>query len=96
MKTVSEKQKRLVIIGATGMVGGDVLRYALDQSAVGHVTAIGRRTLGNSHPKLREIVHQDFAGYHVIVPYLRGYGTTRFCQRSVKTSHEGSNENQPL
>ena len=42
-------QKRLVIVGATGMVGGYALRYALDHPAVGRVTAIGRRKLGLSH-----------------------------------------------
>src|SRR4030095_7181180 len=30
-------QKRLVIVGATGMVGGYALRYALEQPAVGRV-----------------------------------------------------------
>jgi putative NADH-flavin reductase len=54
-------QKRLVIVGATGMVGGYALRYALDHPAVGQVTAIGRRKLGISHPKLNEVLHRDFA-----------------------------------
>jgi hypothetical protein len=40
-------QTRLVIIGATGMVGGYALRYALENAAVGSVTAIVRRKLGN-------------------------------------------------
>ena len=43
-------QKRLVIIGATGMVGGYALRYALEHPAVGGVTSIGRRKLGIAHP----------------------------------------------
>jgi len=34
-------QKRLVIVGATGMVGGYALRYALDHPGVGRVTVIG-------------------------------------------------------
>lgn len=49
---------RLVIVGATGMVGGGyALRHALDHPAVGHVTAIGRSKLGISHPKLDEVLH---------------------------------------
>jgi uncharacterized protein YbjT (DUF2867 family) len=52
---------RVVIVGATGMVGGYALRYALDHPAVGRVTSIGRRKLGLSHPKLVEVLHQDFA-----------------------------------
>jgi N-acetyl-gamma-glutamylphosphate reductase len=54
-------QKRLVIVGATGMVGGYALRYALAHPSVGLVTSIGRRRVGISHPKLKEVMHQDFA-----------------------------------
>ena len=41
--TVTENQKRLVVVGATGMVGGEALRYALDHPAVGDATPIGRK-----------------------------------------------------
>jgi hypothetical protein len=54
-------QERLVIVGATGMVGGYALRYALENPAVASVTAIGRKTVGISHPKLKEVLHRDFA-----------------------------------
>jgi hypothetical protein len=53
--------KRLVIVGATGMVGGYALRYALDHARVGGVTAVGRKPTGITHPKLKEVLHQDFA-----------------------------------
>jgi hypothetical protein len=42
-------RQRLVIVGATGMVGGYALRYALDNPGVGRVIAIGRRKLSLSH-----------------------------------------------
>jgi uncharacterized protein YbjT (DUF2867 family) len=54
-------QSRLVIVGATGMVGGYALRYALEHPTVARVTAISRRTLGMSHPKLKEVLHQNFS-----------------------------------
>ena len=54
-------QTSLVIVGASGMVGGHALRYALDDSSVGVVTVIGRKKLGISHLKLKEVLHQDFA-----------------------------------
>ena len=59
--TALEKQKRLVIVGATGMVGGYALRYALARRAVELVTTIGRRKIGVLHSKLNEVLHQDFA-----------------------------------
>jgi len=52
---------RLVIVGASGMVGGQALRYALEHPDVDHVTSIGRRKLGISHPKLKEVLDGDFA-----------------------------------
>jgi hypothetical protein len=39
---LSSGQKRVVIVGATGMVGGYAFRYALEHLAVGRATAIGR------------------------------------------------------
>ncbi len=72
-------QKRLVIVGATGMVGSYALRDALDQPAIGRVTAIGRRTNGISHPKLREILHQDFADCSALAPALSDQDAAVFC-----------------
>src|ERR1700694_1995379 len=70
---------RLVIVGATGMVGGYALRYALDHPAVGHVTAIGRRKLGISHPKLDEVLHQDFTDCSALAQALSGQNAAVFC-----------------
>src|ERR1700687_6024072 len=72
-------QKRLVIVGATGMVGGYALRYALAHPAVGRVTAIGRRKLGISHPKLREVLHPDFADCSALAEALSGQDAAVFC-----------------
>jgi len=65
-------QKRLVIVGATGMVGGYALRYALDNSAVKSVTSIGRKKLGISHPKLKEVLHHNFADCSPLADVLLG------------------------
>ncbi len=72
-------QKRLTIIGATGMVGGYALRYALDHPAVDRVTAIGRRKLGISNPKLEEVLHPDFADCSALAEPLRGQDAAIFC-----------------
>ena len=50
--------QKIAIVGASGMVGGYALGYALDQPAIEGVTAIGRERLGISHPKLTEVLHQ--------------------------------------
>jgi len=72
-------QKRLLLVGATGMVGGCALRYALQKAAVGGVTAIGRRKLGISHPKLQEVLHRDFADCSSLSQVLSGQDAAVFC-----------------
>ena len=72
-------QKRLVIVGASGMVGGYALRYALESSAVGTVTSIGRSKVGISHPKLTEVLHPDFANCSALADTLLGQDAAVFC-----------------
>jgi uncharacterized protein YbjT (DUF2867 family) len=72
-------QKRLTIIGATGMVGGYALRYALDHPAVDRVTAVGRRKLGISNPKLEEVLHSDFADCSALAAPIGGHDAAVFC-----------------
>jgi uncharacterized protein YbjT (DUF2867 family) len=71
--------KRLVIVGATGMVGGYALRYALAHPDVGAVTSIGRRQLGVQHPKLKEVRHPDFADCSALAGPLTGQDAAVFC-----------------
>ena len=72
-------QKRLVVIGASGMVGGYAIRFALDNPAVNSVTSIGRKKLGISHPKLKEVLHQNFADCSALSDVLSGQDGAVFC-----------------
>jgi len=72
-------QKRLVLVGATGMVGGYALRYALENTAVGTVIAIVRRKLGISDPKLQEVLRRDFADCSSLSRVLSGQDAAVFC-----------------
>jgi len=71
--------KRLVIVGATGMVGGHALRDALEHPVVGEVTVVGRRPLGIPHPKLKEVLHRDFADCSALAETLSGHDAAVFC-----------------
>jgi uncharacterized protein YbjT (DUF2867 family) len=73
------RQKRLVIVGASGMVGGYALRAAVDHPAVALVTAIGRRKLGLTHHKLNEVLHQDFADCSALAAELADQDAAIFC-----------------
>jgi uncharacterized protein YbjT (DUF2867 family) len=71
--------KRVVIVGASGMVGGYALRSLLEDPAVGGVTSIGRRNLGVSQPKLTEILHGDFADCSPLAEAVREHDAAVYC-----------------
>jgi uncharacterized protein YbjT (DUF2867 family) len=79
MNVPTAGQKRLVIVGASGMVGGYALRDALENPAVGRATSIGRKKLGISHPKLTEVLHRDFADCSALAGVLSGQDAAVFC-----------------
>jgi len=70
---------KVILFGATGMVGQGVLRECLLDPGIDAVLAVGRSATGQQHPKLREIVHADFTDYSAIEPQLSGYDACFFC-----------------
>ncbi|MCX6143351.1 MAG: epimerase [Ignavibacteriales bacterium] len=70
---------RAILFGATGMVGEGVLLESLKHPNVESVLVIGRRPCNVKHPKLSEILHQNFFDYSDIENKLRGYDACFFC-----------------
>ena len=70
---------RVIIFGATGMVGQGVLRESLLASDVEQVLAVVRTPTGVRHPKLREVVATDFADLTPIEGELKGYDACFYC-----------------
>jgi N-acetyl-gamma-glutamylphosphate reductase len=83
--------KRLVIVGASGMVGGYALRYALEHPKVERVTSVGRRNLGISHPKLTEVLHPNFADCSALAKTLSGQDAAVFCLGTYTGAGEREN-----
>lgn len=52
---------KVIIFGATGMVGSGVLKECLDDPRVLSARVVGRSRCGITHPKLRETIHSDFS-----------------------------------
>jgi len=71
--------KRLVIVGASGMVGGYALLYALEDANVERVMSVGRRNLGISHSKLTEVLHPDFVDCSALAETLSGQDAAVYC-----------------
>jgi uncharacterized protein YbjT (DUF2867 family) len=70
---------KVIIFGATGMVGQGVLRECLADPGVDGVLTLGRRATGQTHPKLREITLPDLTDYSAIAGELSGYDACFFC-----------------
>lgn len=70
---------KVILFGATGMVGQGALRECLLDPDVEAVLVVGRSPTGQRDAKLREITHTDFFDLSAIAPDLTGYDACLFC-----------------
>ena len=70
---------KVIITGATGMVGEGVLHECLNHPEVEKVLVITRAPCGYSHPKLTEIIHSDFFNITSLKTRITGYNACYFC-----------------
>ncbi|XOV94812.1 MAG: NAD-dependent epimerase/dehydratase family protein [Bacteroidota bacterium] len=85
---------KVLITGATGMVGMGVLLECLDHEKIDQVITVGRSKLDLDHPKLKQIIHKDFSDYQSIANQLNGIDAAYLCMgiSSVGLSEEKYNE----
>ncbi|TCZ67045.1 NAD-dependent epimerase/dehydratase family protein [Flaviaesturariibacter aridisoli] len=70
---------RILLTGASGMVGEGVLLALLERPEVQSVTYLGRRTSGHRHPKLTEVLTPDLAQLNDVRDRLQGFDACFFC-----------------
>ena len=70
---------KIILFGATGMVGQGALRECLLDPGVQHILSIVRNPSGQKHAKLTELVHQDFFDYSAIQSQFIGYDACFYC-----------------
>ncbi|MGB8930080.1 MAG: NAD-dependent epimerase/dehydratase family protein, partial [Anaeromyxobacteraceae bacterium] len=80
---------KIILFGASGMVGTAALREALAAPEVEGVLGIGRRPCGVEHPKLKELVLPDLFDFAAVEPQLVGYDA---CIWAVGVSSVGLDE----
>lgn len=80
---------KVILFGATGMVGQSVLGACLRDDGVTEVLSIGRSPGGRTHPKLRELLRKDLFTVDVPDAELQGYDACFFC---LGVSSVGMNE----
>lgn len=71
--------KNVIVTGGTGMIGGLVIKYCLEQADINRVTSIVRRTSGVQHPKLVEVIHDNFLDYTTIEEHFQNQDICLYC-----------------
>jgi uncharacterized protein YbjT (DUF2867 family) len=80
---------KVLIFGATGMVGQGVLRECLLDPEVSRVVTVGRAATGQKHPKLRELVARDLFDLSPLASQLEGFDA---CFFTLGTTAAGKSE----
>lgn len=70
---------KVIVFGATGMVGQAVVRQCLLEDRVTSVLIVGRSSAGVSDPKVEELIHGDFLDFSSVATELTGYDACFFC-----------------
>ncbi len=88
-KGIEPHPMKVILFGATGMIGQGVLRECLADPEVERVLCVVRTPLGQTHAKLTELLHKDFTDYSAVESQLTGYDACLFC---LGISSVGMNE----
>ncbi len=83
--------KRVIITGATGMVGKGVLLECLDHEEIKEILVIGRSQMEMKHRKLKQLIHKDFMNFSNVTGQLKKYDACFFC---LGISSSGMKEEQ--
>lgn len=70
---------KVIITGATGMVGEGVLLHCLANADVAEVLIVNRKHYDRQHPKLKELLVPDFMDLTKVTEQLTGYDACFFC-----------------
>lgn len=70
---------KVIVTGATGMVGKGVLIECLEHPDVTEVLSISRRSTAINHPKLKELIHKDFSEFKSVKSTLSGFDACYAC-----------------
>jgi len=82
---------KIIITGATGMAGSEVLRQAINDNGITEMTAIVRKPLTTEHPKLTTIIHKDFMDYSGLQEVFKNNDACLWC---LGISQNAVDENQ--
>jgi uncharacterized protein YbjT (DUF2867 family) len=70
---------KVIIFGATGMVGAAALIECLEDPEIEKVLTVGRRPTGRENPKLEELIHEDFLDFSSVRERFAEYDACLWC-----------------
>ena len=79
MKNKASTKIKVIITGATGMVGEGVLHECLQSEQVESILVLSRKPCGISHSKLKEVLHDNFFNLSSVIDQLVNYNACFFC-----------------
>lgn len=76
---MADRKIKVILTGATGMVGEGVLLECLEHPEVEEILLITRKPCGYTHTKLKEVIHNDFFDLSSVEDQLKSYNACFFC-----------------
>jgi uncharacterized protein YbjT (DUF2867 family) len=70
---------KVILTGATGLAGSEVLRQGLADSRVQSITVVSRKPVAQSHPKIVQVVHENYLDYSAIQSQLADHDACLWC-----------------
>ncbi|KAK4502705.1 hypothetical protein PRZ48_006131 [Zasmidium cellare] len=80
---------KVILSGATGFIGGNVLTRLLSVPSITSIVALSRRPLESTDPKLKVVIHKDFLKYDdEILNQLKGAEACIWCLGKATSGKE--------
>ena len=70
---------KIIVTGATGMVGAEVVRQAILDKDISEITCIVRKPMELNHPKIKTILHQNFLDYSGLEDVFKNNDACLWC-----------------
>lgn len=69
----------IIVTGATGLIGAEVLRQAIANNSIDEVIALGRTEPEIKDPKIKAVLHKDFKDYQPAAEYFKKANALIWC-----------------
>ena len=70
---------KIIVTGATGLAGSEVVRQAILDDGIEKITALVRRPLPFQHPKLDIVLHDNYRDYSGLAPLFAAHDPCLWC-----------------